>query len=202
MTCHRIFWLCFNSFFFHCNSVDIYRGNIFLSVKFTIITRQKHFVNVSTCICQFVGNVNLISILRLYLLLVSILSRIISLTIHLFLWISNHILLFVSTLWHFVHINPNIILSSIFCLSKVASPSLSLFGSAAAVVFFLKRSCSRLVTKKNSLLFIGSHLFSALETQYLQSKNYMLFLHCSRNCTVHVKNSEQCTFLALRGFFF
>jgi hypothetical protein len=63
---------------------------------------------------------------------------------------------------------------------------LSPFGSAAAAAaaFFLKRSCSRLVTKKNSLLFTGSHLFSALETQYLQSKNHMLFLHCSRNCTV------------------
>jgi len=56
------------------------------------------------------------------------------------------------------------------------------FGSAAAAVFFLKRSCSRLVTKKSSLLFTGSHMFSALETQHLQSKNYMLFLHCSRNC--------------------
>jgi hypothetical protein len=62
--------------------------------------------------------------------------------------------------------------------------NMSPFGSAAAAAFFLKRSCSRLVTEKSSLLFIGSHLFSALETQYLQSKNYMLFLHCSRNCTV------------------
>jgi hypothetical protein len=35
------------------------------------------------------------------------------------------------------------------------------FGSAAAVAFFLKRSCSRLVTKTNNLLFTGSHLFSA-----------------------------------------
>jgi hypothetical protein len=58
--------------------------------------------------------------------------------------------------------------------------NMSPFGSAAAAAC----SCSRLVTEKNSLLFTGSHLFSALETQYLQSKNYMLFLHCSRNCTV------------------
>jgi hypothetical protein len=36
------------------------------------------------------------------------------------------------------------------------------FGSVAAAVFFLKRSCSRLVTKKYDILFTGSHLFSAL----------------------------------------
>jgi hypothetical protein len=127
MACHHTFWLCFNSFFSHCNSVNIYRGNIFLSVKFTIINQQKYFVNVPTCICQFVGNVNPISILRIYpLLRVWILSRIISFPIHFFFEsLINHILLFVSALWHFVHINPDIILSCFFCLSKVASPSLS-----------------------------------------------------------------------------
>ena len=103
-------------------------------------------------------------------------------------------------------------------INHIMSP----FRSAAAAVFFLKRSCSRLITKKNSILFTGSHLFSELETQYLQSKNCLLFLHCSRDCTVqwtvqltwtvqndalfmnsarnytvHVKNSEQCNSLAL-----
>ena len=57
---------------------------------------------------------------------------------------------------------------------------LSPFGSAAAAAFYLKRSCSRLVKEKGGILFTGSHLFSALETQYLKSKNSLfLFLHCS-----------------------
>jgi len=91
---------------------------------------------------------------------------------------------------------------------------LSPFGSAAATAFFLKHSYSRLVTKKCGILFTGSHLFwkrsicKARITCFFCTVHVIaLFneqckmMHCSwivqENCTVHVKNSEQCNSLAL-----
>jgi hypothetical protein len=56
MTCHLIFWLCFNSFFSHRNSLGIYTKGIFPSVKFTVIYRQKYSINISVCIYQFSGS--------------------------------------------------------------------------------------------------------------------------------------------------
>jgi hypothetical protein len=63
-------------------------------------------------------------------------------------------------------------------MTSLTKCSKSLFGSPAA--FYLKCSCSRLIKEKEGILFTGSHLFSALEMQYLKSKNSLLFLHCWR----------------------
>jgi len=60
----------------------------------------------------------------------------------------------------------------------------SLFGSVAAVVFFFKYKYSCLVIKNCGILFIEFYFFSALEMQYLQSKNCLLFLYYSHNCTI------------------
>ena len=38
--------------------------------------------------------------------------------------------------------------------------------------------------KKKAVYYSLGPIFFMLETQYLQSKNCLLFLHCSRNCTV------------------
>jgi hypothetical protein len=55
-------------------------------------------------------------------------------------------------------------------------------------VFFLKRSCSRLVTKKSSLLFTGSHLFSALETQWVFGSVVVVAFQIAFRAEIHAND--------------
>ena len=85
---------------------------------------------------------------------------------------------------------------------RVPSLTRSPFGSAAAAAFYWKRSCSRLVKEKWGIVFTGTHLFSAFETQHLRRKKSLRFtvhVNCTVQWTVQVTWTVHCGALFMRA---